>query len=162
MESFTDIFKSMDEVKAYAESLKGSLPEEDYDLMLRLLGLLENQGVSVTIQIRDQAVAIDRSIAPIIQDLNNRGIETLACCSGLQTEHIGGKFEPESGYLSLAYDDALLGYLEKSLKDDVIEVSKSECYLKPCVSVKIASRDDEVLEEKWEKVWTILKGWSHD
>lgn len=162
MESLSEYFKNMDEVKTSVEHMKTSLSPEDYELMLYLFGLLENRGLSVTILLNGQEVKIDRSIAPMIVDLNTHNIATLASCSGLQSEHPEGRFRPESGYLAIAFDADLMEYLRRNLKDPLIKISKSECYLKPSISIDIKSKEDIVLQEKWDLVWNVLKRWTHD
>lgn len=162
MESLSEYFKNMDEVKASVESMKSSLSSEDYELMLYLFGLLENRGLSDPILLHDQEIKIDRSIAPMIVNLNAHNIATLASCSGLQSEHPEGRFRPESGYLAIAFDVGLLEYLRNNLRDPLIKISKSECYLKPSISIVIQSKEDIVLKEKWKLVWTALKRWPHD
>ena len=162
MESLSECFKDMDEVKASVESMKTSLSPEDYELMLYLFGLLENRGLSDSILLHGQEVKIDRSIVPIIIDLNSRNITTLASCSGLQSEHPEGRFRPERGYLAIAFDADLMEYLQRNLKDPLITISKSECYLKPSVSIDIQSKEDTILQEKWDLVWNVLKRWTYD
>ena len=78
MESLSEYFKDMDEVKTSVERMKTSLSPENYELMLYLFGLLENRGLSDPILLHGQEVKIDRSIVPIIIDLNSRNITTLA------------------------------------------------------------------------------------
>lgn len=155
--SILDNFKSMDDVRAYAESLKGSLNEEDYELVLYLLGLFENRGISEIVSINGEDIKVDKFLVSIIKDLNSRGISTLACCSGLQEEHPEEKYKPQSGYLSLAYDGILLEKLQKEIVDNAIEIEKSDCYLKPSIRICIKSSNDNVLKEKWTLIWDILK-----
>lgn len=155
--SILDDFKSMDDVRAYAESLKKSLTEEDYELALYLLGLLDNRGISEIVKINGEDIKIDKFLTPMIKDLNNRGISTLACCSGLQEEHPEERFKPKSGYLSIAYSKVLLEKLQKEIVDNTIEIEKSECYLKSSIRICIKSNDDNVLKEKWALIWDVLK-----
>lgn len=151
-------FNSMDDVKTFVESMKGSLSLDDYELMLYYFGLLENRGVSDTVRLQDKEIKIDRYIAPMIIDLNQRGIRTLASCSGLHEEHPAGKFRPEKGYLSVAYDSDLLGYLYSS--DTQIEVEESECYLEHAICLYVDADDDDKRKEKWNVVWQALKNWT--
>ncbi len=162
MESFSEQFKSMEEVKASVESMKSSLSPEDYELMLYLFGLLENRGLSDSILLQGQEVKIDRFLVPMILDLNTRNIVTLACCSGLQSEHPEGRFRPESGYLAIAFDTKLLEFLQNNLNDSLIRISEGECYLKPSVSIVIQSKEDTILREKWNLIWNVLKGWHNN
>lgn len=152
-------FKNMAEVKEYVEAMRGQVSDEDFELFQYLFGLLENRGLSVPIEINGEKVQIDKSIAPMIEDLIDRGYQTLACCSGIQEEHPQERFRPETGYLSLAYDEKLFEYLRVHLVDDLIEIRQGEAYLKPSVSITIKSKDDAVLKDKWSFVWKVLKEW---
>lgn len=152
-------FKNMAEVKEYVETMRGQVSEEDFELLQYLFGLLENRAISVPIIINGEEVQIDRSIAPMIKDLIDRGYQTLACCSGVQEEHPQERFRPNSGYLSLAYDEKLFEYLRTRLVDDLIEIKQGEAYLKPSVSITIKSKEDAVLKDKWGLVWKVLKEW---
>lgn len=152
-------FKNMAEVKEYVESMRGQVSDEDFELFQYLFGLLENRGFDVPVEINGEEVQIDKSIAPIIKDLIDRGYQTLACCSGIQEEHPQERFRPNSGYLSLAYDKKLFEYLRIHLVDDFIEIKQGEAYLKPSVSITIKSKDDTVLKDKWNLVWKVLKEW---
>ena len=78
----------------------------------------------------------------MIKDLIDRGYQTLACCSGVQEEHPQERFRPNSGYLSLAYDEKLFEYLRTRLVDDLIEIKQGEAYLKSSVSITIKSKDN--------------------
>lgn len=150
-------FKSMEELKASVEAMKDSVSQEEYELILYLCGLLENRAISETVLIQGEEIKIDKFIVPIVVDLNSRGYQTLASCSGLQEEHPEEKFKPESGYLSILYDAELLTYLQSKVEDPIIEVKESEAYLKPSVSITIKSKDDTVLKEKWFWLWEVLK-----
>lgn len=152
-------FKNMAEVKEYVESMRGQVSDEDFELFQYLFGLLENRGFAVPVEINGEEVQIDKSIAPMIEDLIDRGYQTLACCSGIQEEHPQERFRPNSGYLSLAYDKKLFEYLRIHLVDDFIEIKQGEAYLKPSVSITIKSKDDTVLKDKWNLVWKVLKEW---
>lgn len=160
VDSMSELFKDMDEVRSFAESMRSTLSEEDYEHLLFLLGLRENHAVSDIVQLHGQDVKIDRSIAPMISDLNERGIITLASCSGMRCEHPEGRFRPESGYLSLPYDAALYEYLKSKLPDEHVSVTQSECYLKPAISIDIRGVSDHELEEEWSRIWKALRQWA--
>ena len=150
-------FKDMGEVKATVEALKGQVTEEDYELLQYFFGLLDNRAISEVVMLKGEEVKIDKFLVPIIMDLNNRGYQTLASCSGLQEEHPQERFKPESGYLSIAFDKELLDYLQSNLNDPIIEVREGEAYLNPSVSIRVNSKDDDVLKEKWLLIWDVLK-----
>lgn len=152
-------FKDMDELRASVASMKNCLSAEDYELLLYLSGLLENRAVSDPVQIQGKEVKIDRFLVPMVIDLNKRGIQTVASCSGLQEEHPEGRFRPESGYMSIAFDDDLFEFMQRRLNDPRIEVDASECYLKPAIRIVIRSKEDPVLKEKWGTIWAVLKQW---
>ena len=162
MKSLSERFHSMDEIRTSVESMKNTLSPEDYELMLYLFGLLENRGVYDSILLHGQELKIDRSITPMIVDLNSRDITTLASCSGLQSEHPEGRFRPESGYLAISFDARLLSFLQNNLQDSLIDISKGESYLKEAIIIVIRSKEDTVLKEKWSLIWEILKRWKDD
>ena len=62
-------FKNMAEVKEYVESMRGQVSDEDFELFQYLFGLLENRGFAVPVEINGEEVQIDKSIAPMIEDL---------------------------------------------------------------------------------------------
>lgn len=157
MDKLSNLFKDMNELREFVESMKGTMSSEEYELMLYACGLLENRAISDIVRIEDKEVQIDRFIAPMILDLNTNGIQTMASCSGLQAEHPENRFKPESGYLAIRYSEELLKYLVDNLVDPIIEVKQSECYLKPSILVIIQSNNDNVLKEKWKLIWNILK-----
>lgn len=157
MSKITDYFKDMDEVRKYVESLKETQTEEDYELFLYLFGLLDNRGISEPVEIEGKSIQIDKFLVPYIKDLNQMGIKTLACCSALQAEHPEDKYKPESGYLSFALDRDVLKKLQDIISDSIIVIKESDCYLQPCITITIKSKEDSVLKEKWVYVFKILK-----
>lgn len=157
MSKLTDYFKDMNEVRRYVESLKVTQTDEDHELFLYLFGLLDNRGISEPVEIEGRIIEIDKFLAPYIKDLNQTGIKTLACCSGLQVEHPEDKYKPESGYLSFAFDRVVLEKLQGLVSDSIIIIKESECYLQPCITITIKSKEDSVLKEKWVYVFEVLK-----
>lgn len=155
----SDVFKSMDEVKAYVNSMKSKVSEEDFELLQMFFGILENQGISETVVLNGEEVKIDKFLVPLILDLNNRGIETKASCSGLHEEHPADRFRPNSGYLSFAFDKDLFDKLQ-NLNIDMVVVEETECFLKPAISIRIGDKDnhigDDLIKEKWQEVWSFL------
>lgn len=156
----SEIFKDMDEAKAYAERMRPYLPADEFELFLYLLGLLENRAISETVRLQEQEVKIDRYLVPMVLDLNERGINTLASCSGLREEHPEEKFRPKSGYLAIAYDKELEQFLISSLDDPTITVMNSECYLKPSVQIYVSGHNDTELKAKWDIIWSVLRAWN--
>lgn len=96
----------------------------------------------------------------MVLDLNERGINTLASCSGLREEHPEEKFRPKSGYLAIAYDKELEQFLISSLDDPTITVMNSECYLKPSVQIYVSGHNDTELKAKWDIIWSVLRAWN--
>ena len=160
MENTFENIKDMDALREYIESIKSSLSEEEYELILYVSGLLENRGIYESIHLQGKEVKIDRDITPMIVYLNEHNIPTLACCSGLQEEHPNSKYNPDTGYLALKYDQNLLNYLQDTISNPIISIHKSSCYFQPSVSITIKTKDDQQLKELWTLVWEVLKKWS--
>lgn len=150
----------MDEVRAYVEKFKTLLSPNDYEWMLFLFGLRENSGECETVQIQGQEVKIDKYLVPMVMDLNNRNIPTLASCSGLKSEHPADEFAPTSGYLAVSFSEDLITYLEAAVNDPAIEVKAGECYFQPSISVTIKCSDDEAMKEKWALVWDVFRNFA--
>lgn len=146
----------MDEVRAYVGSMKSQVSEEDYKLLQMCFGILENQGISETVTLNGEEVKIDKFLVPFILDLNEKGVETMASCSGLIEEHPVERFRPNTAYLSIAYDKGLFDKLQE-FKEDMVVIEEIECYLKPAISITIGDKDshigDNLMREKWQKVW---------
>ncbi len=150
-------YHSMDELRADVERMRLHVTPKEYDLILYAYGLLENQGVCEEVNLQDKLVKIDRYLIPMIKDINQRGIVTMACCSGLSEEHQGVKFPPSAGYLCIQYTQQLHKQLSSKNTDPIITINQSTCYLNPCISITIHSTDDTILKEKWNTVWNLLK-----
>lgn len=69
MENTFENIKDMDVLREYIESIKSSLSEEEYELILYISGLLENRGIYETIHLQGKEVKIDRYITPMIADV---------------------------------------------------------------------------------------------
>ena len=142
-------FKTMEELKEYVEQFKSDMAEGQYELLLFVCGLLENEGDASIVEIDGKEIAIDKFLAPIIKDLNSHGYRTLACCSGLQEEHRNAKFGHDAPYLSFAYNEQLFYKLRKEAGRLGITVRKGSAYLQESVSIAIPFADDETLKKKW-------------
>lgn len=160
MGRLSELFKNMDEVKAYAEEMKKVLSVDEYEEFAHILGLLENRAISESLQLNGQTVKIDRYLAPMILDLNARGIVTIASCSGLREEHPEEKFRPASGYLAIAYGEDLEQFLKRNLDGQAITVKEAECYLKPSVLIEVNWQGDAEQKAKWDMLWKVLRGWN--
>ena len=149
----SDHFKSMDDVRAFAEGLRPYVSEDGYQALLQFCGIGEQEGISETIEIGGVPCAIDRFLVPIVLDLNERGFETLACCSGLCNEH---KSLHSSGYLSIAYQDGLIEKIKETITNPEIKIEESECYLKPAICITIPYTTEEKMEQDWEHLWVAF------
>lgn len=143
---------SMAELQALLDQMRPVASKEEYEVMELLFGVLPNQGESEPVEISGKAVLIDRSIAPIIQSLVQAGVPTLACCSGVLSEHASAIFAPSSGYLSLSYDPQAFAYLQDALKNPLLSVSKSKCYFQSSIHIHLKTTDTEELRGLWEQV----------
>lgn len=143
---------SMDDLRALAAKYKGTVPEDVYQSLLALFGLLPNQGASVTVMLDGEPVDIDASIAPLIKDLHAAGVTTLACCSGRPSEHTNSPFPPTSGYLSLPFQKDRLAQLQTVLQDPLLTVEESTCFLRPSISIVLHTSDEEQLTRLWARI----------
>lgn len=143
---------TMDDLRARAEEYRGLVPEETYQAILSLFGLLPNQGDSVPVPLSGEMVDIDASIAPLIAELYAAGVPTLACCSGRPSEHTHSPFPPSSGYLSLPYQEDRLVQLQALLHDPLLTVEQSDCYLQPSISIVLGTTDEWELTRLWPLV----------
>lgn len=148
--------RSMEDVHAIMEQMRPSVSGESYDIMAFLLGVLPNQGDAVPVEIDGKSVPIDRSIASIIQDLAQHGVPTLACCSGVSSEHPAGLFAPNSGYLSLSYQEQPFSTLKNILSGPLLSVSESTCYFQPSIHIQLKSTDPVELGPLWEQVHSAV------
>lgn len=155
-------FKSMEEVRQLAEQLRASVGEENFEYIEYALGILENQGIWQEVELNGEIIKLDRSMVDFIKDLNSRGYTTLACCSGLLSEHPNEKFKPTGGYIAFVFDAVLLAdlqaYFAEKVASGLMVIEESECYLKPCVSIHIKSNNEEALKQEWSNIWTYFKG----
>lgn len=146
----------MNDLRTLADACKDSVPEDVYQSILALFGLLPNQGTSTTVELNGKRVDIDVSLAPLIEELNAAGISTLASCSGRPSEHTHSLFPPSSGYLALSYQKDRLAQLQAALQDPLITVEESSCYLQPSISIVLHTTDEEHLTRLWASIRHIL------
>lgn len=159
MSNYLDKFENMNELREFIEHLRGSMSDSDYELLLYVSGLLENQAVADEIILQGKPAKIDHHLVSMMIDINQRGIITMASCSGLQEEHQNSKFKPGTGYIAIQFDSNLFDFLQRNLTDSLIEVAKGTCYFIPSISIYIHTKDDSILKEKWQIVWDVLKQW---
>lgn len=152
----SEIFNNMDEVRAYAASMRASLDDEAFDTLLFVLGLCENEGMYETVVVDGQEVNIDRSIAPLIIMLNNKGLHTLACCSGIQSEHMNAKHDVASGYISFRESDETWNKMSAIADQLNLQIEKSECFLQPSILIRIKG-DDDKKQEVFDWIYTLVE-----
>ena len=153
----SDFFKSMDEVKAYAESIKDKVPEDIYEDILFLLGLEENTAITEKINIGNVEVDIDSYIVDLVKYLDEKGYKPMASCSGLQEEHQTSKHQPKQGYLAIEYSPMFFKYLFDFFGIEGITIDKSECFLKPCITFTVKADTDEELKRLWDELFEFFR-----
>ena len=155
--------RSMEEVHAFLAEIKDNTPPDVYEAFEFMFGVRPNMGDAESVRIGEEDILIDKSIAPLVADLNKRGIRTLACCSGLESEHPADDlYRPTRGYLALAYHDALFSFLERELADADIPLEKGEAYFQPAISVQVIGGTDDAKKQKWALVTEILGQYEAD
>lgn len=154
--SIMEQFKNMDEVRAYAEKYRPHLSDEDYAIMLFVLGLLDNEGIAVPVTIDGNEVLIDRYLAPYIEALNRNGYATLACCSGLEEEHEQARFNSRRPYISFAFSEPLFQALKEAEAKLKVTVEEGTAYLKRSVSVKFQCDTDYEIKARWAALMDFL------
>lgn len=152
----SNFFKSMEEVRLYAESIKGNVPVEIYNDILLLLGLEENRAITSAVVIDGVEVEIDKYISEMIAFLNNKGIKTLACCSGLQEEHENSIHKPVQGYLAIEFNADYFEYLFNYFGIDGITIDEGECFLKPCITFTVKANSDGDMKLLWDKLYDFF------
>lgn len=152
-----ETYKNMEELKVDIERMKSFFPVEIYESILFVCGILENQGISEEIEIQGKQIKIDKHIVPIIEELNQIGCKTLACCSGLQEEHSNAKFPPKVGYLCIEYNEELYKSLFSKVQGSSIKVETSECYFQPCIRMVISGENDTALKDNWSSLTNIMR-----
>ncbi|MEG1723769.1 MAG: hypothetical protein RR313_00105 [Anaerovoracaceae bacterium] len=148
-------FKTMEEIQTYLSSQKDTLSPSEYQDLSYLLGLLDNEGEYTLLDIKGISVKIDSSLVTLIRRLNEIGIETLSCCSGLETEHCGSKYFNHQGYLSLKWDAALYSRLLADSSKLGIVVEDSEAYLERAVTIRVMGSEADKIKQ-WVAVTAYL------
>ena len=138
-DAFMDIFNP------FIEKAKTAHDEEGVYIMKMVTGTLENQATK-TVELEGLGI-IDYSIAPLIQKLNDNGLETYASCSGLDEEHDEHK---SYGYICFADTDIVRDFVEDLCSsDELVEVfspSLSKTYFKDSVSIHFDREHLEILK----------------
>ncbi len=153
----SEFFKSMNEVRAYTESIKGKVPDDIFDDILFLLGLEENKAITEEVIIAGEEVAIDGYIVDFVKYLDNAGYKPLASCSGLDEEHQESKHPPTQGYLAIEYKFEYIEYLFNHFDIKGITIDKGECYFKDCISFTIKGTTDKEKKRLWDELFIFFK-----
>ena len=146
-------FISMIEVEEMLERLKKTSTPDEYRAWQTVLGLAEQQG---DYRVVEGIGKIDSSIADFIEELNQKGYQTLSSCSGLKKEH-PKEAKPPTGYLSFLHDSNAEQIAEVCAQLD-FPVIEGEVYLKPAITVTLRGDTDKEMEEKWEKTGLRFAG----
>ncbi len=155
--SVNRFFNNMDEMLAYVEKVKEEVPANVYESILFLCGLLENQGDSRKVILNGKDIRVDISIADYIVALNKMGIETLACCSGVQEEHPDGVFKPKQGYLSVKWSNDLMHWVAAKCDWNKIEYERLDVYFEDAISFYLKTTDKAELQERWLYLYNLLR-----
>ena len=150
-------FKSMDEVKAYAESIKGKVPDDIYEDILFLLGLEENEAITEKVVIADEEVVIDKYLVDFVKYLDKNGYKPLASCSGLIEEHENSTHKPTQGYLAIEYKFEYLEYLFNYFCIEGITIDKSKCYFKDCLTFTVKADTDAEKKRLWDELFDYFR-----
>lgn len=141
----SDYFKTMEEVLQFCESFKPQCTEAEYQTLLTIFGLGEQEGTFVELE---GIGKIDIVIANYIQSLNQAGLPTLASRSGLQKDHPDSETKP--GYISFSRSPKALESVQAVAQKLNLTWQESETYLQPSIFVKIEGGNDEIKEHLWE------------
>lgn len=151
----SDYFKTMDEVKAYVESQRAVLSDEEYKALKLATGLNEQMGVFEEL---DGIGQVDRTIAPIIALLNQHGYITNSSCSGLKSEHEEWKKYEFRGYIAVIDDgnETRKRFIRDLVTGLPFTYEEEEVYLQPAYTIRVAG-SDEIKTEAWKQLLKRLK-----
>ena len=153
----SNFFEDMENVKRYAESIKGKVPTDIYNDILMLLGLEENRAITSAVVIDGVEVKIDKYISELVAFLNGKGIKTLACCSGLQEEHENSIHKPVQGYMAIEFNADYFEYLFNHFCIEGVTIKTGEVFFKPCISFVVKADSDEGLKSLWDKLYEFFQ-----
>ena len=153
----SSFFEDMESVKLYAESIKDKVPADIYNDILMLLGLEENRAITSAVVIDGVEVNVDKYISDMVAFLNNKGIMTLASCSGLQEEHEESIHKPIQGYLAIEFSEDYFEYLFNHFAIEGITIKTGEAFFKPCISFVVKADSDDGLKALWDKLYEFFR-----
>lgn len=149
----TDLLESMEDVKIFLAWIEPTSSPELFKAMKFVLGMAEQEGEAVEVE---GIGLIDKSIARLVEKLNQKGYVTLASCSGLLSEH-PPKNEQMKGYLSFRAGDGKEAFIESVAKRIGIPVERGKTYFEPSITIRITGEDDAEREKKWAEFEKALK-----
>lgn len=94
---------------------------------------------------------IDKSISSLIEFLNNKGLITLASCSGMKSDHDDNDIN--SGYISFDLEKSgqrLKAFIETALSLEFASIEVRECYFRDSVTLRFQSEDENDLNKLWK------------
>ena len=153
----SNFFEDMENVKRYAESIKDKVPTDIYNDILMLLGLEENRAITSAVVIDGVEVEIDKYISELVAFLNNKGVKTLACCSGLQEEHENSIHKPVQGYLAIEFNADYFEYLFNHFAIEGVTINTVDVFFKPCISFVVKADSYEGLKSLWDKLFECFQ-----
>ena len=153
----SNFFENMESVKLYAESIKDKVPTDIYEDIVMMLGLEENRAITSAVVIDGIEVKIDKYIADMVAFLNNKGIMTLASCSGLQEEHENSIHKPIQGYLAIEFSADYFEHLFNHFCIEGITIKTGEVFFKPCISFVVKADSDDGLKALWDSLYEFFR-----
>ena len=94
---------------------------------------------------------IDKSISGLIEFLNNKGLITLASCSGIKSDH--DDKDINSGYISFDLEKSgqkLKALIEIAERLEWISVEEGDCYFRKAITLRFHGEDENDLKRCWK------------
>lgn len=146
----SEIFDSMDDVVEFCKRYENVLSGSEYKSLKKLLGLSEQEGDFLhVLNIGD----IDKTIAYLVQTLNNKKYITISSCSGIRSEHKSW-IEDHSGYISFYNDgqEVKINKIERFANEFKLNFDEEEVYLKPAITIRVEGTDEQK-SDIWNKMF---------
>jgi hypothetical protein len=147
-------FKSMDEVKAFIDKHKASISNEEYNTLLIITGLGDQEGKFVELE---SIGKIDNTIVNVVKTLNSNDYITNSSCSGVRSEHPKWSDADFSGYISIVDDgnDHKKNVIRKIADELNLSFHEEEVYLKPSYTIRVKG-SDEHKKKAWNRFSELL------